>query len=346
MMYLWGGLYMGMGILGIIDYHNYKVEFEKQANVKFEDYLRENELISTKIPEKEVFVNLKISKDSLKKILNPKTEVSSSSANTEDSDSLNGTDQETQNDDTIKTDTVITVRLDSFKVNRGYENSGIILNYQMSSGNAKKKFKGLDDVKAFISANNDTRNGGSTSKQDSTRYKNILKEKAIQMQAYFFKINLKCPDSENVCNYSKVLGRALNWVFLLPTIALAFVAAGAFGGIGGVIRVFADLITQNESIRKHSTERVFTLPIFGSFMGLLLYAFAQIFPNTISSNGNPISGVTLLFLCLFGGLFSINLYGWFSKRIRMLFPTNDENDENSSENVSETPETNNEDENK
>lgn len=73
MMYLWGGLYMGMGILGVVDYHNHKVEYEKQNNVKFQDYMREIDTTSVdSIPYEQIYVNLAINKSKLENIFEKK----------------------------------------------------------------------------------------------------------------------------------------------------------------------------------------------------------------------------------------------------------------------------------
>jgi len=107
------------------------------------------------------------------------------------------------------------------------------------------------------------------------------------------------------------------WVFSLPRELAPLLASMAFGLLGGAARLLRKLSIAGAG---PTPAELFTAPLFGALIGLLLYFLALLLPAIFTSGKNPGRPETLAGLSLFGGVFSEQAYKWIEDQVVKLFP--------------------------
>ena len=139
-------------------------------------------------------------------------------------------------------------------------------------------------------------------------------------------------DTDNVVykNYAEMLlhhedSQALNifpWIIYLPDFVATIITACFFGMLGGVILVIKKIAIYNEAIESIN---FVSLPILGFFTGLVVLGINYIIPTILVSGDTKIRPITLLFLCLFAGMFSNDFYSFLAKAIHKKVFKNENN---------------------
>jgi len=109
------------------------------------------------------------------------------------------------------------------------------------------------------------------------------------------------------------------WVYYLPSIVVIVFTSGAFGALGGVTRIVKQLAIAKISI---SDIAVVSIPLFGFLIGILLLGIASVIPAALTASKVDIQPTTLLFICLFGGVYSEHVYKWLESQIKHIFQSN------------------------
>ena len=107
------------------------------------------------------------------------------------------------------------------------------------------------------------------------------------------------------------------WLFQIPQIVTPLIAAVAFGLLGGCGRMLKELVLD----KKPATDlRFVSCPLFGAFIGLLVYLLALILPAVFISGTRPIRPLTIAAISIAAGLFYERVYKSLEAQIKKLFP--------------------------
>jgi hypothetical protein len=95
------------------------------------------------------------------------------------------------------------------------------------------------------------------------------------------------------------------WLFKLPNLVGALILACSFGLIGGLV----DLVLQ---VKNNSTAvedlKYFSTPLLGCFSGIAVLGLSYLIPSLLVSDNQTLKPESLIFLSLFGGIFSKDLF--------------------------------------
>lgn len=106
------------------------------------------------------------------------------------------------------------------------------------------------------------------------------------------------------------------WGSDLPKPVNLFLTAVSFGYLGGMMRVLYDLSFRNSEIDNKTLYRLG----LSSFSGLLILGLSYTLPSALTASDVSLKPITLLFLCLFAGLFSEQLLLWLQGQFEKMFP--------------------------
>lgn len=103
---------------------------------------------------------------------------------------------------------------------------------------------------------------------------------------------------------------------VLPTFACLFLAAAAFGALGGVTRLLKSIVLDHKPLAE---QQVLATPLFGALLGLMLLGLAYIIPAAVATTDEIRPRLeSIMILCLVGGLLSGRLYKWIERRFDKL----------------------------
>lgn len=102
------------------------------------------------------------------------------------------------------------------------------------------------------------------------------------------------------------------WIDALPSFVADIITACSFGILGGIISIVKRVALLKENLLDLS---VFSIPILGFFTGLVVLGLNYIIPTILVSGNTQIRPITLLFLCLFAGMYSEQFYAFLTKAI-------------------------------
>lgn len=105
------------------------------------------------------------------------------------------------------------------------------------------------------------------------------------------------------------------WIFKLPDPSATFITALCFGYLGGVLGVFKRTQMENLPLDLNSTWR----PMFSMLSGILVLGLTYILPTVLSSGQAEPRPMTLMFLCLFAGVYNTEFYAWVQSKITTVF---------------------------
>lgn len=107
------------------------------------------------------------------------------------------------------------------------------------------------------------------------------------------------------------------WIFYLPSFVGFVITAGAFGALGGVTNILKQIAIDNVKLED---SKVMSTPIFGFLVGLLMLGISYVFPSALTFDKADVKPTSLLFLCMFGGIFSGHIYNWLENFIKSILP--------------------------
>jgi hypothetical protein len=95
------------------------------------------------------------------------------------------------------------------------------------------------------------------------------------------------------------------WINSLPSYVSYVITACSFGLLGTIISLFIQLAIYKKML---SDLPVYTLPVLGLLTGFVMLGITFIFPALLFNSEKDIKASGLMFICLFGGLFTEKLY--------------------------------------
>jgi len=102
------------------------------------------------------------------------------------------------------------------------------------------------------------------------------------------------------------------WVDALPSFVANVITACSFGMLGGIISIIKRVALLKENL---SDINCFAIPVLGFFTGLVVLGLNYIIPTILVSGNTQIRPISLLFLCLFAGVYANEFYSFLTKTI-------------------------------
>ncbi len=104
------------------------------------------------------------------------------------------------------------------------------------------------------------------------------------------------------------------WTMQLSSFFILIITALSYGLLGGVVSLIKEIVFDRKVANE---QQVWSVPVLGLLTGITVLGISYLLPTVLVKNGGEIRPVTLMFLCLFGGMYSRNLYeklnGYFNK---------------------------------
>lgn len=109
------------------------------------------------------------------------------------------------------------------------------------------------------------------------------------------------------------------WIFAVPQECVPLITSAAFGLLGGAIVTLKKLAIDQLRIPSSS---VFTLPVFGAVVGMMLYFLSFLLPAIFISGRSPTRPESLVGLSCLGGAFSEQAFRWMKEQVEgKIFPS-------------------------
>lgn len=108
----------------------------------------------------------------------------------------------------------------------------------------------------------------------------------------------------------------------LPSAMSFIITALSFGMIGSIGKVINDSI--KNKVRLSETINLLLIPLQGSIIGLIILGISYVIPLLLTSDDVSLKPITIVFLCLFGGIFYLDFYNWLEEIFKkMIFKNPD-----------------------
>lgn len=111
------------------------------------------------------------------------------------------------------------------------------------------------------------------------------------------------------------IGRYFGWIYALPLNLPILLAALSFGHLGGMAALLRELANDLPV----SCRRLICLPFFGAMVGLMVFGAATIAPQLVFNSAEGVRPLSLVFLCLLGGVFSEAVFKWAEEKTTAFF---------------------------
>lgn len=110
----------------------------------------------------------------------------------------------------------------------------------------------------------------------------------------------------------------------IPSFLSFLFTAVSFGIIGALGKVINDTIQQKVKIK--DTHNLILIPLQGGIIGIIILGISYTIPIILTNENVSLKPITIVFLSLFGGIFYLNFYDWFTHIInKILFSKEDNN---------------------
>lgn len=106
------------------------------------------------------------------------------------------------------------------------------------------------------------------------------------------------------------------WLNLPYTFLSLLITSFAFGSLGGSISVLRDITLDKPKIDE---AKIFSKPILGGGCGVVILSISYILPVLIVTGETQIRTISIVFVSLFGGLFTEHFYLWLSTVFGKIF---------------------------
>lgn len=96
--------------------------------------------------------------------------------------------------------------------------------------------------------------------------------------------------------------------------ALSFImTAISFGIIGSIGKMINDVVIGKKKLAE--VENLLLIPLHGGIIGLIILGISFAIPVLLTSDTESLKPISVVFLSLFGGIFYLQFYTWFSKAV-------------------------------
>lgn len=106
------------------------------------------------------------------------------------------------------------------------------------------------------------------------------------------------------------------WLNLPYTFLGLLLTSFAFGALGGSISLLKNMAIDNISIENI---KAFSRPFLGGGCGIIILSVSYILPLLIVTGDTQVRSLSIVFVCLFGGLFTENFFLWLSSTFSKIF---------------------------
>jgi len=106
------------------------------------------------------------------------------------------------------------------------------------------------------------------------------------------------------------------WSIKISSFVGLLLTAFSFGLLGGAISLVKDVAFEGTSLAEL---KIWSVPLLGLLTGFVVFGLSYLLPTVLIKNGNEVRPVTLMFLCLFGGMYSKNFYEKLSQYFNKMF---------------------------
>ena len=102
----------------------------------------------------------------------------------------------------------------------------------------------------------------------------------------------------------------------LPTELWNLITIFAFGMLGSVVNLLKQIAIDNQKVEDL---KYISLPLLGMITGFIIIGLAYIVPNTLATTEIELKPMSLMFLSLFSGFFTVKFYEYFSQLFAKIF---------------------------
>jgi hypothetical protein len=103
------------------------------------------------------------------------------------------------------------------------------------------------------------------------------------------------------------------WLYNLPGDLWPLIASLGLGLVGGAARLLKNCAMDKASL---DTLPLYSGPLFGAVLGVLLFYLALLVPTVMVIGGNRVRASSLAAFSLFGGVFSEQTFAWLEKQYK------------------------------
>jgi hypothetical protein len=146
----------------------------------------------------------------------------------------------------------------------------------------------------------------------------VAKPAAGSEQHYYEFEGLTFADEDSLRDFlqERRSSRWFPWIFEVPQELTPLIASMAFGLVGGAARLLKRVSLDGKRV---SSLHIFSEPLFGSVIGLMIFFLSLVLPAVFTSGKNPVRPEALVGFSLFGGAFSEQAYDWLESQVSKLF---------------------------
>lgn len=102
----------------------------------------------------------------------------------------------------------------------------------------------------------------------------------------------------------------------LPTLIFDLIIVFAFGVLGSITNLFKQIAYEKKKIEDLN---YISEPILGMLTGFIIIGLSYLIPNTLAVNDIVLKPMSLMFLSLFSGFFSIKFYSYLNSLFGKIF---------------------------
>ncbi|WP_047446253.1 hypothetical protein [Alistipes sp. ZOR0009] len=102
----------------------------------------------------------------------------------------------------------------------------------------------------------------------------------------------------------------------IPTGVSFIITAMAFGVVGAIGRVINDTIRAKQKLNQ--TANLLLITAHGAIIGVVILGISYSIPMLLTGENIPLKPITVVFICLLGGIIYDNFYTWFIGAISKL----------------------------
>ncbi|NMM47759.1 hypothetical protein [Marinigracilibium pacificum] len=105
----------------------------------------------------------------------------------------------------------------------------------------------------------------------------------------------------------------------IPSFLSFLLTAISFGIIGAYGNIINDTIKHKRQFK--DTQNLLLVPVQGGIIGIIILGISYTIPVILTNENVSLKPITVVFLCLFGGIFYLKFYDWIISKInKVLFP--------------------------
>lgn len=109
----------------------------------------------------------------------------------------------------------------------------------------------------------------------------------------------------------------------IPSFLSFLLTAVSFGIIGSLGKVINDTI--QKKVKFKDTQNLILVPIQGGIIGIIILGISYTIPIILTNENVNLKPITIVFLSLFGGVFYLNFYDWFTHMVNKVLFSKEEN---------------------